>query len=158
MATHSSILAWIIPWTGSLAGYHPGSHKELDMTKQMSTHIFCKEETLLSLSSFSFFLSSSSFLIVWCKLIFIQYIVIYSHHYPFWYSNFQLALVSFWCVPLSFWALGSLRCSKFSLHFPCSGLELAISPRSQPSLLSGNLNVTKYGPGFEREDWEKKFH
>ena len=26
MATHSSILAWKIPW--SLVGYHPGGHKE----------------------------------------------------------------------------------------------------------------------------------
>ena len=34
MATHSSILAWEIPWTGSLAGYSPGVHTELDMTEQ----------------------------------------------------------------------------------------------------------------------------
>ena len=30
MATHSSILAWEIPWKGSLVGYSPWSHKELD--------------------------------------------------------------------------------------------------------------------------------
>ena len=29
MATHSSILAWRIPWTGE-PGYSPYSHKELD--------------------------------------------------------------------------------------------------------------------------------
>ena len=29
MATHSSILAWRIPWTE--ATYHPWGHKELDM-------------------------------------------------------------------------------------------------------------------------------
>jgi len=28
MATHSSILAWRIPWTGSLACYSPWCHKE----------------------------------------------------------------------------------------------------------------------------------
>ena len=28
MATHSSILAWEIPWTESLAGYSPWGHKE----------------------------------------------------------------------------------------------------------------------------------
>ena len=30
MATHSSILAWRIPWTGSLAGYSPWDRKESD--------------------------------------------------------------------------------------------------------------------------------
>ena len=34
MATHSSILAWRIPWTEEfLAGYSPWGHKELDMTE-----------------------------------------------------------------------------------------------------------------------------
>ena len=35
MATHSSVLAWRIPWTeeGSLDGYSPWGHKELDMTE-----------------------------------------------------------------------------------------------------------------------------
>ena len=33
MATHSSILAWRIPWTRSLAGESPWSRKELDMTE-----------------------------------------------------------------------------------------------------------------------------
>ena len=32
MVTHSSILAWRIPWTRSLAGYTPWGRKELDMT------------------------------------------------------------------------------------------------------------------------------
>ena len=34
MATHSSILAWKIPWTGNfLAGYNPWGRKESDMTE-----------------------------------------------------------------------------------------------------------------------------
>ena len=34
MATHSSILAWRIPWTeGSLVDCSPWGHKELDMTE-----------------------------------------------------------------------------------------------------------------------------
>ena len=33
MATHSSILAWRILWTGSLVGYSPLDHKELDTTE-----------------------------------------------------------------------------------------------------------------------------
>ena len=32
MATHSSILAWRVPWTGSLAGYSAQGHKELGTT------------------------------------------------------------------------------------------------------------------------------
>ena len=33
MATHSSILAWKIPWTEDPGGgYSPGGHRELDMT------------------------------------------------------------------------------------------------------------------------------
>ena len=37
MATHSSILAWRIPWTEILVGYSPWSRKESDMTEQLST-------------------------------------------------------------------------------------------------------------------------
>ena len=33
MATHSSILAWKIPWTKSLAGYSPEGRKESDTTE-----------------------------------------------------------------------------------------------------------------------------
>ena len=33
MATHSSILAWRIPWTEDLGGYSPWSHKESDTTE-----------------------------------------------------------------------------------------------------------------------------
>ena len=32
MATHSSILAWRIPWTEELMGYSPQGYKESDMT------------------------------------------------------------------------------------------------------------------------------
>ena len=35
MATHSSILAWRIPWTRSLVGYSPRGHKESDTTEQL---------------------------------------------------------------------------------------------------------------------------
>ena len=35
-ATHSSILAWRIPWTEDLRGYSPWDHKELDMTMQLT--------------------------------------------------------------------------------------------------------------------------
>ena len=37
MATHSSVLAWRIPWTGrSLVGYCPWGRKESDMTERFS--------------------------------------------------------------------------------------------------------------------------
>ena len=37
MATHSSILAWEIPWSESLEGYSLWGSKELDMTYQLKT-------------------------------------------------------------------------------------------------------------------------
>jgi len=33
MTSHSSILAWRIPWMGSLVGCSPWSQEELDMTE-----------------------------------------------------------------------------------------------------------------------------
>ena len=38
MATHSSILAWRIPWTEELGGLQSTGHKELDMTEQLHFH------------------------------------------------------------------------------------------------------------------------
>ena len=38
--THSSTLAWRIPWTESLEGYNPWHHKELDTTEGL-TLTFC---------------------------------------------------------------------------------------------------------------------
>ena len=40
MATHSTILAWRIPWTEDLAGYSSWSRKELDMTEGRSACIY----------------------------------------------------------------------------------------------------------------------
>ena len=36
MATHSSILAWEIPWTEELVGYSPRGCEESDTTEQLS--------------------------------------------------------------------------------------------------------------------------
>ena len=38
MATHSSILAWEIPWTEESGRLHPWGCKELDMTEQLTLH------------------------------------------------------------------------------------------------------------------------
>ena len=38
MATHSSILAWRIPWTEELGGLQSTSRKESDMTEQLHFH------------------------------------------------------------------------------------------------------------------------
>ena len=38
MATHSSILAWKIPWVRSLVGYSPWGRKELDTTERLHFH------------------------------------------------------------------------------------------------------------------------
>ena len=37
MATHSSILAWRIPWRRSLVGYSPRCRKQSDMTEQLNS-------------------------------------------------------------------------------------------------------------------------
>ena len=44
MATHSSILAWKIPWTEELAGNSPWGRKELDTTERLSTKTWKEEE------------------------------------------------------------------------------------------------------------------
>ena len=36
MATHSSILAWRIPWTEEPDSYSPWGHKELDTTERLT--------------------------------------------------------------------------------------------------------------------------
>ena len=38
MVTHSSILAWRIPWTKKLVGYRPWGPKELDTTERLHFH------------------------------------------------------------------------------------------------------------------------
>ena len=40
MATHSSILAWRIPWTEEPGGLQPMGRKELDMTEQLTLSLF----------------------------------------------------------------------------------------------------------------------
>ena len=47
MATHSSILAWRIPWTEDLMCYSPWGHKEQGMTEQLSrqTHTTATKQT-----------------------------------------------------------------------------------------------------------------
>ena len=41
MASHSSILAWRIPWTEEPGGlYSPWGHKELDTTERLTLSIF----------------------------------------------------------------------------------------------------------------------
>ena len=44
MATHSSILAWRIPWKKSLVGYIPQDCKELDIT-EVTEHAHRQEDS-----------------------------------------------------------------------------------------------------------------
>ena len=53
MATHSSILAWRIPWTEEPGRLQSMGSRESDMTEQLSTHVQC-----LLLLSYSSHLSS----------------------------------------------------------------------------------------------------
>ncbi|MDK7068669.1 hypothetical protein QP359_09440, partial [Lactobacillus paragasseri] len=39
MATHSSILAWEIPWTEEPGGYSPWGHKKSDTTERLHFHL-----------------------------------------------------------------------------------------------------------------------
>jgi len=50
MATHSSILAWRIPWTEEPVGYSPWSPKESDISLTSLTQIiqYCKDINVLS--------------------------------------------------------------------------------------------------------------
>ena len=45
MATHSSILAWRIPWTGLPGGLQAMGSKESDTTEQLSTHACTRSGT-----------------------------------------------------------------------------------------------------------------
>ena len=44
MATHSSVLAWRIPWTEEPGGYSPWGHKESDTVERLSTHTMYKSK------------------------------------------------------------------------------------------------------------------
>ena len=46
MATHSSILAWKIPWTEELGGFSPGDHEESNVTEQLSVHTHTHTQNL----------------------------------------------------------------------------------------------------------------
>ena len=48
MATHTSILAWRIPWTKETGLQQSSGHKESDTTKRLSTHT--AEDTFLPAS------------------------------------------------------------------------------------------------------------
>ena len=43
MATHSSFLAWKIPWTEELEGCSPWGSKESDTTEQLTTTTYMEE-------------------------------------------------------------------------------------------------------------------
>ena len=51
VATHSSVLAWEIPWMGILGGYSPWGRKELDMTEWLNNkaRVSAKDEWPLCL-------------------------------------------------------------------------------------------------------------
>ena len=46
MTTHSSVLAWEIPWTGEPGGYSPQGHRESDMAEcARGTHVLHKQSS-----------------------------------------------------------------------------------------------------------------
>ena len=46
MATHSSTLAWKIPWTEELVGYCPWGLEELDTTERLHFHFHALEKEM----------------------------------------------------------------------------------------------------------------
>ena len=50
MTTHSSILAWRIPWTRGLEGYNPWDCKESDRTEQLRLSLSQLNHVVSSLS------------------------------------------------------------------------------------------------------------
>ena len=70
-ATHFSILAWRIPWTQSLVGYSPWSHKELHTTMLLTT-------------LFKLFLLTNSLLYVRCVSPFQVYCGVMLHIVHWW--------------------------------------------------------------------------
>ena len=53
MATHSSILAWEIPWTEEAGRYSPWGHKDSDTTESLNTHTHTHTHTRLTYVSSS---------------------------------------------------------------------------------------------------------
>ena len=53
-ATHSSILAWEIPWTRSLVGYSPWDCKDLDMTERLTLSLLFHDSWKVTISEPSF--------------------------------------------------------------------------------------------------------
>ena len=49
MTTHSSVLAWRIPWTEEPARMRSRTHKQLDMTEHTCTHAYLLHKLLNSL-------------------------------------------------------------------------------------------------------------
>ena len=69
MATHSSVLAWKIPWTEQLVGYSPWGCKELDLTKLFNSISFLNNythspvtATLLHIFNYVIILTNKSYL------------------------------------------------------------------------------------------------
>ena len=66
MATHSSILAWEIPWARLLEGYSPQGRKESDTTE--ATELGCMHSLLGSVFKCGFTYCVSKDLILFCVL------------------------------------------------------------------------------------------
>ena len=50
MATHSSILAWEVPWTEDSGGLHPWGHKESHTSEQTHMQLYFSEGSLDEIS------------------------------------------------------------------------------------------------------------
>ena len=67
MATHSSVLAWRIPWMEELGGLQSTGHKELDMTERLHFNLEFSIHKIMSSTNVTMY-KCTSFLI-WMSLI-----------------------------------------------------------------------------------------
>ena len=67
MATHSSILAWKIPWTESLTGYSACPTKELDTTEQRSAWVHACMHTHTHTHTHTHIYIYTQQSIIWCS-------------------------------------------------------------------------------------------
>ena len=105
MATHSSDLAWKIPWTEDIVGYSPWGCKESDTTERLHLHQLC-----ISILSFLSFQHVCQF---YFHFFFPQLVPC------FWFCFLVCALVSFLLVGIIFGFLCWLDCFDFAYGCVC---------------------------------------
>ena len=145
MATHTSILAWRIPWTEEPGGLQFMGSQESNTTQQLN-----HQQSSAMVTTFFFFFvvtMNSWILFIQCFAIIIVISVF----------NDQIVLIMAWGSPLN-WLLvllmcshyslstfllsGITKCSRLTLYFPCAKPGISHSSK-EPWLLSVRRDIQK---------------